>query len=75
MPLRLPESGYRTMASAQAVPAMDKIGPRVEPIRASRSLPGLWHRPAAQPSPARGSADLRPDHLPEAIPPEQVGQM
>jgi hypothetical protein len=41
MPLRLPESGYRTMASAQAVPAMDKIGPRVEPIRASRSLPGL----------------------------------
>lgn len=41
MPLRLPEPGYRTMAPAQAVPAMDKIGQRVEPIRASRSLPGL----------------------------------
>jgi hypothetical protein len=41
MPLRLPESGYRTMAPVRAVPAMDKIGQRVERIRASRSLPGL----------------------------------
>jgi hypothetical protein len=34
MPLRLPESGYRTMAPARAVPAMDKIGQRVERITA-----------------------------------------
>ena len=58
-----------------AVPAMDKIVQRIERISASRSPPGLQHRPAAQPAPASGTADLRSDHLPEAIPPEQVSQM
>ena len=73
--------GRRSSATAPSqlrgsTPAVDTTVQRAQRISASRRLPGLQHRPAAQPAPPSEALRIFAQTIcPKGIPPEQVSRM